>query len=42
MGISISSLLIKKLPEAEQAPKSELEEILWNKSGGRCFLCDGR
>jgi hypothetical protein len=35
--IKISSSLRKKLPEHERA---NVEQALWDKSGGRCFLCE--
>ena len=42
MTISISASLLRRLPEKERAePKAAIEEALWNKSGGRCFLCEG-
>jgi hypothetical protein len=38
MAIKISSSLKKKLPETE---RENIEESLWAKSGGHCYLCEG-
>lgn len=38
MAIRISKQLREKLPPAE---RSTIEELLWQKSGGKCFLCEG-
>jgi hypothetical protein len=37
MPIKISTALINKLPEEQ---RDGLEEFLWTKSGGHCFLCE--
>ena len=37
MPIAISKGLIKKLPADE---RTGIEEFLWAKSGGHCFLCE--
>lgn len=36
-GIKISKALKNKLPEGQ---REEVEERLWDQSGGRCFLCE--
>ncbi len=36
MPIKLSKTLLNKLPEAERATA---EKALWNKSGGKCYLC---
>jgi hypothetical protein len=38
MAIRISKQLKEKLPPAERA---KIEELLWQKSGEKCFLCEG-
>jgi hypothetical protein len=38
MAIRISKQLKEKLPPAE---RSNIEDLLWQKSGGKCFLCEG-
>ena len=39
MPIKISRTLLQKLPEDER--NSDVKQILWEKSGELCFLCDG-
>ena len=37
MPINISQAMRKKLPDGERA---DIEQALWDKSGGRCHLCE--
>jgi 5-methylcytosine-specific restriction endonuclease McrA len=38
MAIRISKQLKEKLPQSQRA---NIEDLLWQKSGGKCFLCEG-
>ena len=38
MAIRISKVLRDELPQAE---RSNIDDVLWHKSGAKCFLCEG-